>query len=151
MSAIVAALFYSYRWYERAVRPSRADELGSSIVSRIVNDIRSAESIDLASSAFGVTNGRLGIFVRDSSSNVTFKVYSIENGRIMFKEGAAGTPQYLSPADMNATELRFAYTPLSTATDVRFSLKFNYTLRTSDTGMATSTYSGKAIMRNSYE
>ncbi len=151
MAAIVTSLVYSYRWYERAVIPSRADEIGSSIASRITNDIRAGETLDIATSAFGIANGRLGLYIKDGSGNSIYRSYSLSDGRVIFKEGATGVPQYLSPADMKVTDLSFFYTTTPNSKDIRYSLSINYLLRTSASGKATSTYSGQATLRNSYE
>ena len=146
LGAIVAMLFYSYSWYLVATTVPRVDREGILLVSRIAEDLRAGESINVGQSLLEIPEGAISI---DSKINyINFnKYYVLQNGRIIYKENG-GEIKYLSSENMNISQLKFfrILTPVSEA--MRFELGITYATKD---GTKTNTYSDMVILRNSYQ
>jgi hypothetical protein len=146
LGIIVEFLLYTNRWYERASVPSRVDQAGITLVNRITNDIRGAKTINLSSSILNVPVGTLSFDSATDGVALISKSYSLQNKKIAYTEsGATGT---ISPEDLEISQLQFRILNSPKSAAVRFTVGITY--RTSQ-GPASSTYTGFAIMRNSYE
>jgi type II secretory pathway pseudopilin PulG len=145
VSAISTLLFNMYRWYDQVTIVSRTDQAGVTLVDHIVRDLRSGQSINIASSTFDVAIGSISIVSRASAATTT-KYYMVQNGRIIYSENGGAT-SYVSPADSSVTKLLFKQinTPISTA--IHIELELTYMLHGATTSRS---YSDIAVMRNTY-
>lgn len=144
--AVVAAALYTYRFYRELTIGPRADRVGVSIIERVVRDIRTGSTISLAESTFGVPTGILTITAEDGSGEVEKRV-ALEEARITYAEDGSAAVN-LTPSDITVS--RFLLTHLTSAVSeaVRIELELTYVAG----GMPrTSTYTGFAILRHSYE
>jgi len=151
LAAIITALIYAYKWYERVIIPAKADSAALAVANLLIKDVRSGYSIDEANSVFLTTNGKLSMFATISEGTTEFKSYYLLDKRIMYKENIAARPKAITPASMNVTELRFSQATTTKSKSISFSLSINYPLRTATSGSATTTFSGSGILRNTYE
>ena len=148
LGIIVDVLFYAYRWYGTVYATSRVDQVGISLVDRLINDIRSGQSVDNGSRSFSINSGSLSITTLTAPATTMTKSYAVSGGRVTYRENV-GTTQYLSPNDLYISQFRIEeplITPASSA--IRFTVSIDQMTRT---GTTTSNYSGMAIMRNSYK
>ena len=133
-------------WYRAVTITPRVDQVGMTLVDKIVKDIHSSATIDSGSSTFGVTNGSVSLTGSVNSVDVN-KKYSIVNGCIAYQQDS-GTKSCISPNKMTVT--RFYLTeidsPISKA--IKFDIDISYSTKQ---GTTTKTYSSFAILKQSYE
>lgn len=146
IGVLVGLMYYMYNWYQYATISSKVDQLGLTLVDRMVRDIRTGTSIDLSQSSFESPTGWIFINSRDSGVDST-KKFSLQNGRIQYQYNG-GTTQYLSPAIMSASRLYFTNISTGISQAIRVELQITYNTRT---GPVTHDFNGLAIMRQSYE
>ena len=147
LGAILGFLASTYDWYRNAIIGSRVDGVGVAMADNLIRSIRSGESVNPTGTAFGTTTGSLSLNALDASSTAIIKKYALASGRMTYQENS-GSVQYLSPSDITISRLYFTdiATPISEA--VKFDIDITYNLK----GVSqTRTYSGVAVMRNSYE
>jgi Tfp pilus assembly protein PilE len=147
LGVIISMLYFAYSWYGTIVNTSRSDQVGVTLADRLVDDIRSAQTIENAQSSFGSSNSYLTLTVLVTPSVTMTKYYALQNGRIAYKENS-GTLQYLTPADITISGFTLNSLTSAVSKAVRFSFDIVYTTKT---GPATTTYSGLGILRNSYD
>ncbi|HTK33205.1 MAG TPA: hypothetical protein VL335_01510 [Candidatus Paceibacterota bacterium] len=143
--AMLTLLAATYDWYRTATVGSHVDSVGITVSDHIVKSIRSGQSVNAAGTAFGTTLGSLSLSAQANSVQLT-KQYTISNGRLTYQENS-GTIQYLTPSDVTIS--RFYLTNISTpiSTAIHFDIDITFNLKGVN---QTRTYSGAAIMRNSY-
>lgn len=144
---IVSALFYTYVWYGRSAVTARIDQIGETTANRITNEMRSAISFDSAQTTFNVSNGNLKISSKVSTTTTVTKTISISNGRLTYKENA-GASTFLTPSDITISRFELTKATTTVSTGIRFMIDITYSTKE---GQASSTYSGYAIFRNSYQ
>ncbi len=144
--AIFTLLTATYDWYRTTTVGTRIDEIGITLSDRLVRDIRSGQTVELAQSSFGTSTGSLFIDAVASSTYVT-KKYSLISGRVAYQENS-GTIQYLSPKDISVTKLYFTSIATPASAAIRFEINITYSTKT---GNQTKSYSSVGIMKNSYE
>ncbi len=144
---IVSMLYYAYSWYGRVSEPSRVDQIGSALVNKLLGDIRGGQSIDLPQSSFATNNGTLTIDTLTPSLTNVIKHYALQNGRIIYQENS-GDIQYLTPSDITVSQFYLNQATTTVSSAIRFSVNIDYLTKT---GTSTNTYSGMAILRNSYQ
>lgn len=151
IGVIVSMLYYTYRWYEAVAFPARANQVGITLANRILNDIRSGQLVNSSGTVFNVSAGSLSLTAFTSPTATVSKTYAFSAGRVTYREGAAAA-QYLTPADVTISQLYFSRATSTVSTAIRFTIGITYPVRTSTTTvMASTTYSGLAIMRNTYQ
>ncbi|MEA2715474.1 MAG: hypothetical protein QOG91_502 [Candidatus Parcubacteria bacterium] len=151
IGVIVSMLYYTFRWYEVVAAPSRANQVGIALANRLQNDIRAGQIVNGSGTVYDAFNGSLSLTVFTTPTVTVNRAYALSGGRVTFRE-ASGPVQFLSPADVTVTELYFSRATSTVSTAIRFTIGIIYALRTSTTSaMASSTYSGLAIMRNTYQ
>lgn len=143
IGVIVGFMFYMFRWYEKVSMPARADQIATIVIGRLMSDIRA--SIEAGNESTLATT-TLVLITRAPTGN-TQKTYSVQDGKITFQEESESI-QYLTPNTVEVDSLSFQLIPTPHSKAIRFEMQFNYQTKN---GIASSTYSGTAIMRNSYE
>lgn len=147
LTVIVGAMSYfvaqTYKLYAVTLESARADSVGVSINNRLAREIRSGASVTTGESTFGTPNGILTI---ETTDGVT-KRFELSDGRILYTEDG-GVPTPLTPEEVtvSAFELSQIITPVSYA--VRYTVSITYP---GDDGPTVHTYTGAAILRQSYE
>ncbi len=146
VGVIASLMYYMYNWYQYATISSKVDQVGLTIMDRIVRDIRTGRSIDLAQSVFGSASGAILVNAKVNGVSVT-KKFATQSQRMTYQEDG-GTVQYLSPSNMQISS--FYLTNLSVASTsqaVKVDLQITYTTKD---GQDTHSFSGLSIMRSSY-
>ena len=146
IGAIGSMLYYMYGWYDKATAVPHTDQIGVATMDRIVRDVRSAAFVNVAQSAFGTTTGFISVTGSVAESSF-IKYFGIQNGRIVYSLNG-GTSQYLTPSNVTVTRLQFTSTSTAQASAIRVELDLYYKTRQES---GTRTYSGLAILRNSYQ
>lgn len=145
IGTLAGFMFYMYNWYQYATVSSKVDQLGLTLVDRIVRDVRSGSNIDLAQSSFDTANG--AIFINTKVGGVaTTKEFLLSSGRVQYRENG-GTAQYLSPANMSVSRLWFTNLPTPISKAVRVELEITYDTKS---GAVTHGFNGLSILRQSY-
>jgi len=145
VAAMVTFMIYMYNWYNNVTIIPRADRAGVNMVDKIVKDLRSGEAVNLAGSSFESVTGALSIDAVVGGATVT-KYFSLDNGKITYKENS-GTTQNISPGGMTVSRfyINSTSTPISEA--IRFDIDISFNTKT---GLQTKTYTGLAVLRQSY-
>jgi type II secretory pathway pseudopilin PulG len=144
---IADMLFYAYSWYGNLSAKSRVDAVGIALVDRLIDDVRSGQDINASQSLFGANSGVLSMIVLTAPSVTVTKRYSIEGDRLAFSENS-GPKQYLTPDDLTVSQFRLNQLLSPVGKAVRFVIDISYLTKS---GTTTSTYTGMAILRNSYQ
>jgi len=88
-------------------------------IERIVRDIRRADSIDISTSIFNASPGRLSLNTTDQYSGSTTTIeFFVDAGQFVIKEGA-GSPVTLTPSTVSVDELIFRRIVASTTEAVK--------------------------------
>ncbi|MEK7609957.1 MAG: hypothetical protein AAB470_02465 [Patescibacteria group bacterium] len=145
IGAMITFMFYMFNWYNNVTIVPRVDRVGVNLVDKIIKDIRSGTLTNLAQSSLNTTNGTLSINANVNGVIVT-KYFAINNNRLIYQVDG-GTISYITPADMTISRFYITSdsTPVSQA--VHFDIDINFNTRG---GQQTKTYSGLAVLRQSY-
>ncbi len=146
LGVIVTTLINTYTWYQEVVAYPRVDTQTTLALSRIISDIRGGETINAGQSTFNVDTGTLSITGLDANGITKTSVYSLSNNRITLQTNA-GTTQFLTPASLRITRLRFNQLNTALSSAVRAEIQAEYQTRS---GTTTTTYSSLGILKNSY-
>ncbi|MDE1975175.1 MAG: hypothetical protein KGI49_01550 [Patescibacteria group bacterium] len=144
---IVSVLYYGYGWYRFVTVSPRVDQVGTLVLERLEGGIRAGRALDSSKDIFDVPAGSIGLNALDTSKNSISYEYYLENGRIMYSQNG-GTAASITPADLYVSQLRFHEIATSVSTAIHFSVSIDYPTKN---GTTTNSYSGLAIMRNSYQ
>ncbi len=147
LAVIITFIYFMFDWYQRVTIAPRADRIGVGLVQRITKDLRSGTHVNSAQSFFGVSNGALSFDANVNSGSVT-KYFVWGANRLIYQENG-GTITYISPSDINISRFLVNSTTTPQSQGIRFDIDITYTSRA--TGSVTKTYSGFAILRQSYE
>ena len=147
IGVIVSALVYSYRWYDSAVAPSRADQIGASMSERINSALRSAISYEPTQSFLNRDVGSISVNTKTSSTTTMNKRFILNGGRLMYTD-SAGTSQFISPQNVSITKFYVTIATTTVSTGVRFTIDIMSKTRN---GTSTDTYSNFVMFRNSYQ
>ena len=145
-SVLILMIVQFYGLYKEIIVVPRADRVGLLLVDRITKDIRSADSIDVFESQFGTTNGVLKL-TEKIGENIITKTFSVENGRVQYQEDS-NPPMFLSSSDFTVSNFNFTFVQTEVSQAIRFNLELQFN---SKGGLDTRTYTGFAILRESYE
>lgn len=143
---ISTILLYMYDWYRSVTLAPRVDQVGITLVDKIVKDIHISSVVNAGGSILNSNNGALSLSGTIDSAPVT-KRFSLINGCVAYELNGS-TATCLSPNGMTATRLNFNQVTSSISTAVRFDIDISYRAKQ---GTTTSTYSGFAILKQSYE
>ncbi len=146
LSVISTILIYMFDWYKNATIPSRVDQAGIIILDKIVKDIHGSGTINDAYSTFNNTNGVLSLTATNNSVSST-KKFSMLNGCVLYQIDS-GTPACITPNGMTVSRLNFIKATSTISSAVKFDVDISYKIKQSTT---TKTYSGFAILKQSYE
>ncbi len=143
VGAIAGTLYVIYGWYTTATVIPRTDRIGMAVADQLVRTIRSGSSV--TGGTFGSNNSSMTLSTLEGGVSGT-EYIALSGGRIVDQRNS-GAIQYLSPSDTTVSRLRLTQitTPVSSA--VRFEMDITYAIRGAT---STRTYSGVAILRNSY-
>lgn len=143
---LVSMIIQFYGIYKEIVAIPRADRTGLLVVDRITKEIRSAKSINMLDSKFATTTGAIVLDVVEEGSSVEKKFY-VQNGKIFYQKDSE-EQESLSSSDFTVSNFNFTLvqTPISEA--VRFTMEIQFKTRDD---VQTKSYSGFAILRESYE
>ena len=146
LGAMTAGLIQMNSWYHHSATGPRIDGIGAQIIEQILRDIRSGTGVGISESRLDVTDGALFLDYKTASTEGT-KLFNLENGRIAYAEN--GSPiGYISPADVTISKLRFSYISTQNSKAVRIETDISFAIN----GVEQSrTYSGVAVLRNSYD
>jgi hypothetical protein len=143
--AVITGMIYSaYTWYQMAIVVPRVDQVGLSIMSNIVSDIRAGKIINIGQSVFGNSNGVISLNTLPSDAS---KFYALQNGRIIYQENG-GAVKYLSPIDVNVSKFYLSQITSPNSSAVRIDLEITYQTKN---GTKINTYTDLAILKNSYQ
>ena len=145
-SVLVLMIVQFYGLYKEIIIVPRADRTALLLVDRIKKDIRSASSVDLFDSQFGTTNGVL-ILNHQDEGIVVSKSFFVENGIVKYVEGSS-PPISLSSSDFVVSNFNFNYVSAGVSQGIRFNIELQFKSRQ---GIDTRSYTGFAILRESYE
>lgn len=145
LGAMTGFLYYMYDWYRNVTIAPRADRVGTATVDRMVREIRTASSMNVAGSVFNSSNGVISVTVSTSTGNTT-KVFALNNNCVTYVINS-GASECLSSSDITVSALYInrITTPISQA--VRIDLRITYQTKS---GPQTRDYVGLAILRASY-
>ncbi len=133
--------------YRELISIPRADRTGMILVDRITREIRSASSINTTDSIFNTPEGEI-VFLRSEGGNETEqRFYTNSDGVVMYQVGN-NTPERLTPGGLYVSNFNFAFVPTDVSQGVRFRLEIQFDTRD---GIQTKSYSGFAILRESYD
>ncbi|HEY9583339.1 MAG TPA: prepilin-type N-terminal cleavage/methylation domain-containing protein [Candidatus Paceibacterota bacterium] len=134
--AVITWLIYMvYGWYRNAIVIPRTDRAGMSVTDQIVREIWKGQTALLNNGTISIT----GVSETD--------VITLNNGRVTLSKNG-GAAEYLTGQGVDVTRLYFKKidTPISSA--VRFEMDITYVIKNAS---STKTYTGLAILKNSYE
>jgi len=127
-------------------RIASAGELGLETLGR---EIRAASEVTLASSVFGSSPGTLTLKTVTSPSDATevIRTFSLSSSRLT-RQDASGPEEFLTPADVNITNLTFWHSATSTSEMVSFQVTIE-----AGQGRAfeSKTFYGSAVLRERYQ
>ena len=146
LTVITITLFYMYNWYQTATLPLRVDSTGSTLIDRIVREVRSSEVVNSSDSVLSSNNGALSITKTANSVSTTTK-FALSNGYVTMQLNG-GTISNLSPNGMTVTKLYFKNPSTSISSAVRVDIDIAYKTKQ---GTTTRTFSGFSLLRQSYE
>jgi hypothetical protein len=147
VGAIGGLMYYMYGWYGTATIIPRTDQAGTTLVDRIVRDVRSGTSINASGTSLGTTLGSISLTSSPNGTNVT-KAYAVSNGRATYSQNGAAAA-YITPSQMTVSQLKFTEIDAgSISKSIRVDLQLTYSMRS---GTSTRSYTGLAVMRNSYQ
>jgi hypothetical protein len=149
LGVIVTMLYYALGWYRYATVSPRVDAAGSLIVDRIEDDLRAGLSLNSSQDTFNVALGSIGVNALDSSKNPVTYYYAVQSGKIVYQKNSGAT-QTISPSDLYVSRLQFNELDSADSKAIHFTVGIDYPIPTGG-GTTTNTYSGLAIMRNSYQ
>lgn len=145
-AVLIMMIIQFYGLYKEIIVVPQADRTALILVDRITKEIRSADSIDAINSQFDTTNGVLSLHVITNGVTAVKKFY-IQNG-VVFVQEDSETPIKLSTSDFTVSNFNFTLVPTSVSQGIRFNLELQYTTNNS---VETKSYTGFAILRESYE
>ncbi|MEN9912621.1 MAG: hypothetical protein RLY66_29 [Candidatus Parcubacteria bacterium] len=146
LGAMATSLVYMNNWYQRSTIGPRVDRVGSSVIDRIVRDIRSGDAINGSQSLLEVSTGALSLsYTSESGSGTTYS--ALQSGRVIHRIDS-GSTEYLSPEDMTVSRLYFKQIITQESRAVRVEMDITFSIKDE---VQTRTYSSVAILRNSYE
>lgn len=145
LGVIASLVYYMYNWYQYATISSKVDQVGLTIMDRVVKDIRTGKDIDFGQSVFNNANGVIDVDAKVGGSIIS-KKFSVQNQRIMYQENG-GTAEYLTPPNMSITSFYLKNITASTSKSVHIDLQITFNTRS---GTNTHSYSGLSVLRSSY-
>ncbi len=142
LSVIAYFILSTYFLYSDTVARSQADRAGGAIIGQIVRETRSGTGIDINNSSL---ESNIGYVTIETTSGST--VFSVVDD-IMQVQIDDGTALSLSPDTQSVS--RFYITQITTPVSqaIRYELAITYDIRD---GQETRTYTGLAILRESYD
>jgi len=141
---LIISQFYSL--YREIIIVPRVDRTGVVLIDRFSREVRSANQVDLFESQFGFSQGVLDFDVINQGAIVNKKIY-LENGIIKYKEGNSN-PVSLSPKEIYVSNFNFDFVPTPVSQAVRLTIEIQFKIKDQ---IETKTYTGFAILRESYE
>lgn len=145
LGGVAAFVVAMYGWYREAILPARVDQAGIDMVNRLSNDIRAADSIDAAHTIQSSQIGALALI-----QGATTTRYALDNGVLRYKLNNNATTT-ASPSDMYVSAFYVQELPTTVSGAVRVEVSIDYYKNGADAGTTTATYSGLAVLRQSYE
>jgi len=146
IGVMTGLMYYMYNWYQYATISSKVDQIGLTLIDRIVRDIRTGNDIDLAQSSLNSNSGSIYIYSKVNGVSVP-KKFSLSNGRVQYEENG-GSAQYLSPANMTVSRLYFKDINSLISKSIKVELQITFNTRS---GTITHDFNGLSIMRTSYK
>ncbi len=146
LGGMVIFMVYLYDWYRTTTVPTRADQVGIALVSRIVNDIRGADIVNDSGSVFNSQMGAISL-TTSSGPNSTTTVYALQGGVMKYKADSAATTT-VSADDILVSGFYVKKLITSVSTVVRVEVDVDYH---TPAGTSTNIYNGLAVLRQSYE
>jgi len=146
IGTMVGLMYYMYNWYQYATISSKVDQIGLTVMDRLVRDIRTGTDIDLAQSTFNSATGQIFINGKEEGVAIT-KEFNLSNNRIQYEYDGGGA-QYLTPQNMSISRFYFKDLSTSVSKAVKIEIQITYNTRT---GPITHDFNGLAILRQSYE
>lgn len=146
LSTVMALLIVQfYMLYKEIIAIPRADRTGLLVVDRITKEIRSADKIDTIQSQFGTTNGVLSLYKKNDDIDSTERFY-IENSKIM--NTTDDKTESITSTDFDVTNLNFISVQTPVSQGIKFTIELQFKTRK---GLETKSYTGFALLRESYE
>lgn len=143
---ISAALIYMYDWYKATTIPAKVDQASITLIDKIVKEIHTSSTINLGYSTFNSSNGALSITGTNNGVTTTRR-YALQSGCITY-ESQNNMIVCISPKNMTITRLYFTNVTSPVSSAVKFDIDIAYKIKQATT---TKTYSGFAILKQSYE
>lgn len=144
---VISTIFiYMYDWYKVVTIEPRVDQVGITLVDKIVKDIHAGATINGSESSFGTTNGSVSVTGSINAVDV-IKKYSIL-GTCMAYQQDSGATTCISPNGMTVSRFYLTQVDSPISTAIRFDIDISYKTKQ---GTTTKTYSSFAILRQSYE
>jgi hypothetical protein len=145
--AVISMVFiYMYDWYRAVTIVPRVDQVGMTLVDKIVKDIHSSSTINPGSSSLGTTNGSISLTGSVNLVNVT-KNYSIVGNCITYQQDS-GAISCISPNGITITRFYLIEVDSPISKALKFDIDISYSTKQ---GTTTRTYSSFAILKQSYE
>ncbi len=146
LAGIVTFIFYLYDWYRSATVTTRTDQVGISLINRVLSDVRGADTANDAGSIYNNQYGATSLTTSGAGVSTT-TVYSLEGGALKQKVNSSATTT-LTAADMWISGFYVKKLTTAVSSSVRAEISIDYRTRS---GTSTATYSGMAVLRQSYQ
>ena len=150
MGVVLAVIFYlitnMYSFYGKLTIEPRVSRVASTVIDRVIKDIRSGQSINLSDSQFEVATGNITVNSKSEGSNI-IKKFAYDNGRITYQENS-GSVDYLTPDDLSVSKFYMTHVTSPISEGVRVELEITYDL---EKNPITHKFSSFVILRHSYE
>jgi hypothetical protein len=150
MGVVLLVIFYlitnMYSFYRDLTVEPRVSRVASTVIDRVIKDIRSGQSINLSESQFGVATGNITVNSKSEGANV-IKKFAYDNGRITYQENS-GSVDYLTPDDLSVSKFYMTHVTSAISEGVRVELELTYDLEKNPT---TRKFESFVILRHSYE
>lgn len=141
--------YYMYNWYQFATASSKIDQVGLTVLDRIVRDIRSGVNYDsgVGQSSFGVNDGSITVNTNDNGVTAIKKYSLSSNNKVQYQQDG-GTTQDVSPDNVVISKLLFRNISTSLPSyAVRVEIEITFNARS---GTITREFDDLAILRQSY-
>lgn len=145
-AVLIMLIAQFYGLYREIVAQPRADRTALLLMDRLTKDLRSAQAVDTLNSEFSVTDGAIE-FDSNDEGVITEKRYYVENGVVRYQENG-GSAVSLTPRDLTVSNFGFALVSTDVSEAVRITMELQFQ---SANGTGTKSYTGFAILRESYE
>jgi len=145
-SVLILMIVQFYSLYKEIIVIPRSDRTGLTLVDRITKEIRAGDQIDAINSQFGTTNGVLDFDTTETDGTHSKRFY-VEDGKVKYQLDNE-TPVTLTPSGLYVSNFYFISTPTAVSQGVKFNLELQFETRN---GTDTKSYTGFAILRESYE